>query len=449
MVNRWLAAAATFALVTRLLQYASNRSLWYDEVLLAWNVRLRDFIGLAQPLDNGQGAPIGFLWATKSLTLLWGDSEWVLRLLPLLASLASVLLLWRMATRWFSPQTAFAALLMFATSSALIYYAAEFKQYALDVCAALLITHAALAAYHTPDVYHLRRLALLGVVAVWFSHPAVFVLAGVGLALLWQTCAQPMRRAVWAMVSAWVTSFAVVYLAFYRPLSQHQHLNAFWSGGFIRLDTPITWALAIFEPFFYLANVGQLGLAGFAFVAFVLGVWHMRSAYRALLLLPVLVTVGASLLQLYPFSERLILFLQPAYVLTTALGCASVAARVGSASKRAAQAITLAFVAVMLVRTPYVMTKQEVRDFLAKLPNDTPLYADLFVLPIANYYVEGIAQPAETLTADAMPSWVLFVTRGVYFEPYTRPLHAHLDSFAAPAQELVGDGVRAVLYTAK
>jgi hypothetical protein len=45
----------------RLMLYASNRSLWLDESLLAPDVAERSFAGLWKPLDNGQAAPIGFL----------------------------------------------------------------------------------------------------------------------------------------------------------------------------------------------------------------------------------------------------------------------------------------------------------------------------------------------------------------------------------------------------
>ncbi|MEM9916464.1 MAG: hypothetical protein AAF990_00130 [Bacteroidota bacterium] len=43
----------------RVLHYAGNRSLWYDEAMLAINFVRRDFIGLLDPLAYGQNTNCG------------------------------------------------------------------------------------------------------------------------------------------------------------------------------------------------------------------------------------------------------------------------------------------------------------------------------------------------------------------------------------------------------
>ena len=62
----------------RVWQYAVNRSLWFDEALLALNIVNRTFIGLTQPLDYNQGAPIGFLIIEKVIIQLIGNKDYFL-----------------------------------------------------------------------------------------------------------------------------------------------------------------------------------------------------------------------------------------------------------------------------------------------------------------------------------------------------------------------------------
>ena len=89
--------------VARLVQYLSGRSLWLDESLLWLNLDKRSAAGLLRPLDFAQGAPIPFLLAEKGAIGLFGDAEWSLRLLPLLAGLAALPLAVLVARRLLRP----------------------------------------------------------------------------------------------------------------------------------------------------------------------------------------------------------------------------------------------------------------------------------------------------------------------------------------------------------
>ena len=58
----------------RLAQFFSDRSLWFDEVLISLNIINKPFIELLGPLDYYQGAPAGFLFVEKVLVNIFGDS---------------------------------------------------------------------------------------------------------------------------------------------------------------------------------------------------------------------------------------------------------------------------------------------------------------------------------------------------------------------------------------
>src|SRR6185312_9185161 len=54
-------AVFSAGLVLRLSAYLKDRSMWLDECWLSSNIVSRSFAGLFRPLDDYQGAPLGFL----------------------------------------------------------------------------------------------------------------------------------------------------------------------------------------------------------------------------------------------------------------------------------------------------------------------------------------------------------------------------------------------------
>jgi predicted membrane-bound mannosyltransferase len=131
--------AAVLGCLLRIVQYRLDRSLWMDEAYVSLNILHRSFAGLCRALDYHQGAPIGFLLLEKSAVRLWGGGEYVLRLFPLLAGIASVLLFYRLASKALPARAVPVAVGLFAISPSLIYYSSEVKQYSSDVAIALLL----------------------------------------------------------------------------------------------------------------------------------------------------------------------------------------------------------------------------------------------------------------------------------------------------------------------
>ncbi|HEY9153183.1 MAG TPA: glycosyltransferase family 39 protein, partial [Anaerolineales bacterium] len=137
----WL--LVVLGVVLRLRQYLADRSLWHDEANLAINLVNRTFSGLTLPLDYQQGAPIGFLFIEKSILLLLGNKDYILRSFPLFSGLLSLILIRLIVRRYFGATGLF-AVLIFAISWPLIYYSSELKQYSSDAMFALLLIYLAL-----------------------------------------------------------------------------------------------------------------------------------------------------------------------------------------------------------------------------------------------------------------------------------------------------------------
>jgi hypothetical protein len=180
----WTASFVTLGIALRLYHYLRNPSLWHDEAALVVNVLEKGFAELLGPLRFSEAAPPLFLWLEKCVVWACGDSLFALRLMPLGASCAALLLFVPVARRILSPAPATWAVLLFAVSDRLLWHACEAKQYSLEVFASVLL----LAVWLTTDGWLVWRRALLFCLLapplLCLAYPAAFLYGGVLLALL-------------------------------------------------------------------------------------------------------------------------------------------------------------------------------------------------------------------------------------------------------------------------
>jgi len=235
-----LAMVGALAVGVRLRWLMIGRSLWLDEAMLALNICGRSFADLTKPLDDDQGAPVGFLFAERLAVLAFGPEEWALRLLPFLAGLASLALIYRlvMAASW-GRWSGVVGVALAATSPTLIYYSTEVKQYSSDIAIGLALMVLALPVlrngWTTPRAL---ILAIVGASAVWFSHPSIFLMAGIGATLFVQAALdrRPAAASLTVLVSvAWLASFAIEYFWLLRDLQANDFLADYWKSGFLRV----------------------------------------------------------------------------------------------------------------------------------------------------------------------------------------------------------------------
>lgn len=322
----------------RVAQYAADSSLWIDELALAQGIVARDLLSLlAGPLPYNQVAPLGFLLVEKLAVMALGPSEYALRLFPLACSLVSLLAFERLARRVLGGAGPVAAVALFATAAPFILYGSIVKQYSTDLCVAVLLWWLAAELATRPLTARRAGLAALaGSSLVWFSHPGVLMLAAPCAALAASSFETPegagQRRRLFAVLLCWAaSSLAVAAVAFaHMTRETREYMSWFWAAGFPPrsawgfLDTLWPWDQLeiLFGPSQSFASLSYpwpkvyavLTAAGFA-------VLWLRNRRAALYLsAPLLVTFAAAAVRQYPFSDRLIIFLVPAFML--ALGAA-------------------------------------------------------------------------------------------------------------------------------
>lgn len=341
-----------FGVICRVGEFLWGRELWLDESSLAANIREKSLAGLFGPLLHVQLAPPGFLvleWlmARGAEAASFADRlvprlssiaspKYALRLVPLLSGIASLFLFSRVARRCLSQRGALIALGLFAVSDDLIYYAAEVKQYSSDVALGVACYLAAFAV--CDEDLSPRRFGLLAVfcaAVVWFSHPAVFILAGTGVvSLVTEAAAKRWRQAAGVVLLGLITgiSFACVYAVSRSQLGPGNGMWAFWDFTFppthVRSLWDASWPLRRFaylfvNPLSFNTPLGHTASALLPLALFGSGVvliWSRNRKLCVMLLMPGALTLLAALLRLYPFHGRLVLFLVPSLLLFIAEG---------------------------------------------------------------------------------------------------------------------------------
>lgn len=303
----------------RLRQYLTGRSLWADEAMLALNIVNRNLGGMFQPLDYDQGAPVGFLLVEKIFNLVLGRNEFALRLFPLLVGLVSIWLFYRLSKQIMGTAGLLTALALFAFNPRLVYYSSEVKQYILDVGVTIALLLIALPVFtQTPRKKDFLSLALAGLIALWFSHPALFVLAGIGPSVVIVSLQRRDGSSLRMMIGVgilWAVNIGFLYLLILKDLSQNAYMREYWQGAFLPVPP---WS----DPGWFLRAVDQniriqFGIPYTVFLTFALMLvgwivlFRQSRMYAVAFACILLVTLLAAALQLYPVFERMILFLVP------------------------------------------------------------------------------------------------------------------------------------------
>ena len=366
----------------RLWQYLGRASLWLDELGLAASILSRPFRPLLlEPLLYDQVAPPGFLAAVKAAVAVFGDGELALRLFPVLCSLIGLFLFAAVARRILDVAGAVLATALFALGIPFVRYASELKPYSTDVVVALLLT---LVSLDLPEGEGARRrflaAGLVGAAAIWFSQPAVFVLAGIGAALASERFIRSGARGIRPLIptlALWAAACgaSVVWTSHRTTASTREVLLHYWAPAFPSL----TWKNGFGAAFLLAQLRGFWGGTGMRYVwpaLFVVltllgfaALWRVRSRFALILLGPIAITFGASAVRLYPFDSRLTLFLGPALVLAAAAGSTLVIALVSRkrVSVWAAAVLVALFSLHAVLRHPPVYHHEETRPLFQRL----------------------------------------------------------------------------------
>ncbi len=496
-VSLALFAILLMGAVLRLMQYLADPALSLDELAVARNVLERNLWDLLMlPLAYDQTAPKGFLLATKLATSIFGASDYALRLFPLICSLAALISFWRVALRILDGAGALVALTLFAAAMPFIAYTAVVKQYSGDVAVSVLLLW--LAFYLEPGAITRRRAfwaGVAGATAVWFSQPAVFVLIGLGLALVLVHRRRSLNTGVrpWTALAPafafWAVAVVAAVVAGLMSMTPatHDYMRRYWAAEFIPL--PLAKAVALFWPWRPLtALFGSEAAAGLGYplpaayiICMLVGFWRLlrrRNNAALFLLAPIAVTLGAAAVRQYPFGDRLILFLIPSFI----LGIAAAIEWLGRSAASYSPALTALAVGAAAapalygtIETPPVYQMENIKPVLSHLqakrsPGDAvyvyygavpavAFYDDDYGLPESNYVVGACHRGSNRRYLEELDGFRgskrLWVVMTHAFPPYRErddilryldAIGSRRDAFTVEAQTIGARGLPAEVF---
>ena len=255
----------------------------------------------------------------------------------------------------------------------------------------------------------------------WFSHPATFVVAGVGSSFLfvslWQRRHLP-AIASCSVVAVWAVSLAANYAIFLRPLAKDQGLLNYWADDFApippRSAAQVSWYVetlfrSVKEVYGNPATMQRLGevLSGLGVVVGFGGFLSLAKKDRRafiLLLAPIGFTLVASALHKYPFRGRLVLFLDPIYIILLAAG-ADALHRSLPRDRRAFNCLAI----VLLFGSPWVMAMASLLRTPPSFQEMKPLLGSIQAqfAPGETFYLHNNAEPAFLFYTRYIPGYEL------------------------------------------
>lgn len=311
-----------------------NRSLWFDEAMLAYSFSQRSFLNLTNaPLEWMQSAPVGWLYLLKIITLIFGNTEFVLRSVSIIGFVLTLCLVYHISKNYLLFEFPLAGCAFLASMKIMLQYSNIFKPYITDCMFVLLVF--VIYKLWTDKKINTAIMAILWSILIWFSNPTCFFEGGLLIANFVLTFDKKsirdlVRKHMLILVCICI-SFVIYYFYWLRPVAElGSDMQAYWEGNqFPLIPTSIAdIKLAKNLSSILLSPFKSLNLI--IFYSMVVGFFFSikkRSIIMLGMYLGILVSLFASYISMYPISERLWLFFYPIatisflYVFNLTLSC--------------------------------------------------------------------------------------------------------------------------------
>jgi hypothetical protein len=413
-INILIVGTVFAGIILSLTQFLFNRSLNWDEAALALNIIHRNSFELLQPLDYVQVAPILFLQIEKLFSTLIPNSEYGLRIFPLLCFWASIYFFYRIIKKQLkNSYKILIALSLFVFNYLFLYYSGEVKQYMSDALIMLCMF------YFTQKDYKKERnkysiLAFAGVIAIFMSNVAPIILFTCGLYLAYDYFWTARGRNIFPIAVVfviWLSVFLLYYVIFIHehPVKDsmvqywtHLHaflpVNPFATDFYLSLISSLSIALTALYDFetYMMRLIWKIFLGLFMIIGLVVLIKRKKIKIMIFVFTPLAIHLLLSAFHLYPFFGRFILYAIPCIIILFAYAFYTtimffVSALKTEKIKPVVTIVCVAFFIVLLMIKGFPIKHYEER--IIKFVQENIQNSDKFYIPfhygtIFKYYTE-------------------------------------------------------------
>lgn len=301
------------------------RWLWGDELALYYNIRSdASIFNVFSSLDNNQVAPPLFLFFSKLILefLKFSNESYLasLRIIPFIASIISIFAFFDLTRKFLlNKLNILTSNLLFCLNMHLIYFASDFKQYSSDVCVFILILISYF--YIDFDKFTIKKLCLIGIIyafSMFFSFTSLFAIGAIFVLILNQNFKKENISKFIALILPCIIGFVLLYSTQKNILS-NDYLYSFWANGFVNNIHGLVYYL-FSNAFSYFLSIPVNKIDNLIPLLLILGIIKLLLNNEPrpkiiILLFPIMSLSLSVMLHIYPFYERLALFMFPLLIL--------------------------------------------------------------------------------------------------------------------------------------
>ncbi len=372
-----LVAFLGFAL--RLKGLVSNPSMWHDECALAWNVINNSYGELFGKLRFLQVAPPMFLLISKLLVSIFHVKnnifacDFVLRLVPFFFGTFSIGAFYFVCKSLFkSKWTTLIAVLLFCLNPVLINYSFEFKPYILDVfCAMSALWIFLNTDFQTNTTKKVLIFGSILAILPWFSFMSTMVIFAGFMALSFKR--ENPKNFFLMFFPIFLSAFLYLKLYVLNAYGQSSTgMIGFWQNEFVKRDLSNITQLNMDNLHYFFSNLPMFSCTLLSLLMFIGIILMFKDRNWRFILISVLTQASliiASILHVYPYSRRLIIFLIP-FILIFSVKIFDVKNKVLAGILLALIVIPHLLFAVNFTKMPNLNKGDFARELMIKMANE-------------------------------------------------------------------------------
>lgn len=313
-------AIIAFGIFIRTHVFLQGVSLFGDEGAIVLNLYDKSYSDLFFPLNYDQQAPPFFLIISKFILMKYGLNEVMLRLVPYVSSIISLILFYLLCKKIFKNNiSTLVATFLFALNMPLVEFSQILKPYSSDALFSILIMLAVLTLdLEKMNMKKIIFLSFLTVLNFWCAYSTViFTFSFALLFLIENSLSRDYVKLKYSIIFAGI-NLAGILLYYFTNLHKaisSKYLFSFWTNNFGFFPNTYKEFMGLIH---FIFNINSLYGLVFTSILFAFGAYFLfkNNSFKFWVVVsPILCSLLLGVLHLYPFADRLIIFLIPNFII--------------------------------------------------------------------------------------------------------------------------------------